>query len=379
MGAKWDYDVPSVAIWQEVLRVLKPGANLIAFSSTRTYHRMVVNIEDAGFEIRDQLCWLTSQGMPHGLDISKALDKAAGASRKIVGEKTITYDGASRDPTKHESVTHKGNLGKFGYTTNGHGAPLTEAATDEAKQWQGWNTALKPCMESIVLARRPLDGNTVDNILKHGVGGLNIDECRIPVDLSVDDPRLGGQGSWDTDKMAKNTFGDYSGETVGSSVFGRHPTNVLHDGSDAVMEVFDSFGEKASGTPGKRRKARETYCMGDLNTLDRDEVGYADKGSVSRFFKACEFSEEDRRIFYCPKVKPKERGTSKHPTLKPQALLRYLARLTCPKGGVILDPFAGSGTLGTAAMAEGFSAILIEREEEYIKEIRDRLMFFLDD
>lgn len=381
MGAKWDYDVPSVAIWKEALRVLRPGGHMLAFSGTRTYHRMVVNIEDAGFEIRDQLCWLNSQGMPHGLDISKALDKTAGVKRKVVGTKVTTYDGAERNPDNHQTATHEGNLGQYGYKTSPHGIPLTEPVTDQARQWEGWNTTLKPCMEPIVLCRKPLDGTIIENITQHGVGGLNIDGCRIPIDPEVDDPRLGGEGSWGTEKAAKLVYqGGYAGERVGSSPLGRYPSGIIHDGSNEILEVFDSFGEKASGVPGKRRKAHTTHSMsGTLDMLDRDEVGYADKGSVSRFFKSCEYSEEERRIFYCGKVKPKERGSSKHPTLKPIKLMEYLCRLITPKGGTILDPFAGSGTTGMAAINEGCSAILIEREQEYYDECRDRLMFFLED
>lgn len=381
MNADWDGWVPGPEVWRNCLKVLKPGGNMIVFSGTRSYDLMVMAIRLAGFEIRDQLCWLTSQGMPHGLDISKGIDKAAGAERKIIGKKKIVnYDGANRDVSRHKTATHKGSLGKYGYTSTAHGVPLTEASTDAAKQWQGFNTQLKPAVEPILLCRKPLDGSVVENVMKHGVGGLNIDACRIPVDLSIDDARLGGQGSWRTEKMAKNTYGNFEGERVASSPLGRFPTNVLWDGSEEMQAIFDSFGEKKSGVPGKRRKAHETYSMsGTLDMLDREEVGYADTGSVSRFFKSCEFSEEDRRIFYCPKVKPKERGASKHPTLKPLALMKYLCRLICPRGGIILDPFAGSGTTGAAAIAEGFAAILIEREAVYADEIRNRLMFFLDE
>jgi len=236
-------------------------------------------------------------------------------------------------------------------------------------------------MEPIVLCMKPLDGTYVQNLIKHGVGGLNIDECRIPVDMEVDDPRLGGQGSWSTESMAKNTYGEFAGERVGSSELGRYPTGVIWDGSDEVKEVFDSFGEKASGVPGKRRKKHETNSMsGTLGTLDRNEVGYADKGGIHRFFKDCKFSDEERRIFYCGKVvSEKERQGSKHPTIKPMELMRYLCRLITPKGGTLLDPFAGSGTTGEAAVYEGFDAILIEREEAYIKDCRNRLGMFLED
>ncbi len=352
MNSKWDYDVPSIEIWIEVLRVLKSGGHLLSFSSPRTYHRMAVAIEDAGFEIRDQLCWINSQGMPHGMDISKAIDKAAGMTRKVVGTKINTYDGSVRDPSKHGNPAAQSNIGKWGLTRTPHGMPLTEAATDMAKQWEGWNTTLKPAIEPIVLARKPLDGNIVENILKHDVGGINIDECRIPVDM----------------------------DRVGSSPIGRYPSGLIWDGSDEVKQVFDSFGEKTSGVPGPRRKAHKTHSMsGTLGMMDKEEVGYADSGSVARFYKSCEYSEEERRIFYCGKVSAKERQGSKHPTLKPLALMSYLCKLITPKDGMVLDPFAGSGTTGEAAALNGFNAILIEREEEYIKDCRNRLAFFLED
>jgi len=357
--------------------VLKPGGHMLVFAGTRSLDLMTMAIRLAGFEVRDQLCWLNSQGMPHGLDISKAIDKAAGANRKVVGTKVNTYDGCTRDPSKHGNPAAQSHIGKWGLTKTPHGMPLTEPATEEAAEWQGWNSHLKPVVEPVMLVRKPLDGTIVENVLAHGCGGINVDACRIPVDLAVDDPRLGGQGSWSTASMAKNVYGEFAGTRHGSSTLGRFPTNVLWDGSDEVREVFDSFGEKASGVPGKRRKSHETVGMGHLGMLDREEVGYADRGSVSRFYKACEYTEEERRIFYCGKVSPKQRGNSQHPTMKPISLIRYLCRLICPVGGTVLDPFAGTGTTGLAAIEEGFSAVLIEREEAYIKDCRDRLGFFL--
>jgi DNA modification methylase len=380
MGKEWDGWVVGPEIWRECLRVLRPGGFMLMFSGTRSVDLATIALRLAGFEVKDQLCWLNSQGMPHGMDISKAIDKAAGAERKVVGTKVNTYDGAVRDPTKHGNPADQSNIGKWGLTKTPHGMPMTEPATEEAKQWQGWWSSLKPCVEPIVLAQKPLDGSIVQNILQYGVGALNIDATRIPVDLTVDDPRLGGQGSWSTDKAAKTVYqGGYSGERVGSSPLGRYPSGVLWDGSDEVREVFDSFGEKASGVPGKRRKPHQTHSMsGTLDMLDRQEVGYADKGGVHRFFKACEYSDEERRIYYCAKVSPKERNGSKHVSIKPLALMRYLCRLITPKGGVVLDPFAGTGTTGEAAVYEGFSAILIERDDQYDIDCQRRLALYLE-
>ena len=333
MNKKWDYDVPSVSIWKEVLRILKPGGHMIAFSSTRTYHRMACNIENAGFEIRDQISWLYSQGIPHGSNIAKSIAKI--------------------DPELSE-------------------------------RWEGWHTYLKPSVEPIVLAIKPYEDTIAQNVMKYGVGGLNIDENRIPVDLDIDDARLGGQGTWSTEGMAKNVYGNYGNKVSGSirsisSPLGRFPANVIHDNSEEVNKIFDSFGEKSSGVPGKRRKEHFSNSMGKLGILDRDEVGYADKGSVARFFQSCEFNEEEKRIFYCPKVSPKERGKSTHPTLKPLSLMKYLTKLITPKNGIILDPFAGTGTTGLAAIQGGFSSILIEKEEEYYKECINKLALWLEE
>lgn len=316
MSQKWDYQLPSIEIWKEAVRVLKPGGFMLAFSSSRTYHRMVCSVEDAGFEIRDQLSWIYSQAMPHGLNIGKALSK------------------------KHPDI---------------------------AEKWNGFHSALKPCMEPIVLAMKPYDGTITDNILKYDVGGLNIDDCRIPIDITVDDPRLGGKGSWSTEGMAKNVYGKYSGERSSSSELGRFPGNVIIDDSDDVQEIFDSFGVKSSGVPGKRQKEHHSNSMGKLGILDREhEIGYADKGSASRFF-------------YCAKVSPKERQGSKHPSIKPIKLMEYLTKLITPKGGTVLDPFAGTGTTGEAAANNGFNCILIEREKEYINDCKERLVLWLEE
>jgi DNA modification methylase len=313
MGRTWDSFVPGPEVWKECYRVLKPGGHLLAFAGTRTMDLMGLAIRLAGFELRDSIAWLYGQGMPKGLNIGKAIAKSGA----------------------------------------------------EAGAWDGWHSSLKPSFEPLVVARRPLEGTIVQNTLTHGVGGLNIDACRLPIDPQIDDPRLGGAGTWGTGAMAKNVYGEYQGETVGSSPLGRFPANALHDGSDIVMKAFASFGDKTSGLPGTRRKAHETHSMsGRLNRTGETETGYGDSGSVARFY-------------YAAKVSAKERGKSKHPTMKPLALMRYLLRLVTPLGGTVLDPFAGSGTTGQAALDEGFDAILIEREQEYVDYIRQRLDWFI--
>jgi len=252
MGKEWDGgDIAfRKETWELAYQLLKPGGHLLAFSASRNYHRMAVAIEDAGFEIRDQLMWLYGSGFPK---------------------------------------SH--NLG------------------------DGWGTALKPAHEPIVMARKFIEGTNKNNREKYGTGGINIDDCRIELSEG-DDPRLGGKGTWKTDRMAKNVYGDYEGRENGSSELGRFPANVMHDG----------------------------------------------------------LQEDWARYFYCPKVSKSERGEDNtHPTVKPQELMKYLCRLVTPKGGTVLDPFMGSGSTGMAAKDEGFEFIGIEREKEYFEIAEKRI------
>jgi len=357
MSKKWDYDVPSVAIWEETLRVLKPGGHLLSFSGTRTYHRMVVAIEDAGFEIRDQIGWLYGSGFPKSLDISKAIDKAAGVQRtEFIGPKP-----------DHEDFITRTDAHSAGGRSDGWDRPWREdpeavlrshmqskPVTNEAAKWQGWGTALKPAWEPIVMARKPLlIGTIAENVLAYGTGAINIDECRVETVENLNggayssngsrsalsgDSRIGAaQGMFQPGKTAEEEY---------VQPIGRWPANVIHDGSDEVMEAFAAFGESTSGA------------------MKRVVGAYGDSGTAARFF-------------YAAKASKAERNGSKHPTIKPVSLMRYLCRLVTPKGGTVLDPFAGSGTTGQAACEEGFDAILIEREAEYCEDIRSRLALWL--
>ena len=308
MGKAWDasgiaYDV---GMWREALRVLKPGGHLLAFSGSRTYHRMTVAIEDAGFEIRDQIMWVYGSGFPKSLDVSKAIDKAAGVEREIIG------------PNKFSHLNGKENLNCYGAASR---PDETRPATDAARQWQGWGTALKPAHEPICVARKPLIGTVAENVLAHGTGALNIDASRVAIDLSVDDPRLGGNGAWTTSKEQSGDTVSLPRGTVASSPLGRWPANLIHDGSDEVLALA---GEAA-------------------------------------------------RFFYCPKASKADRAGSKHPTVKPIALMAYLVRLVTPPGGTVLDLFAGSGTTLEAAVKEGFRVIGIEQDETYIGDIFARM------
>lgn len=307
MGKDWDRDVPAVAIWIECLRVLRPGGHLLAFAGTRTQHRMAARIEEGGFEIRDMLAWVYGSGFPKSLDVSKALDKAAGIWRGRAGA-VRRRSGSLSGPT---------------YERTPKGAPVSATANE----WAGWGTALKPAIEPITLARKPFAGTVSDNVLEHGTGALNIDACRVPSDDEIKPvtgkaalgPFTNGWGRpWKDDRSSVRA----REERVAASIekanrLGRWPANFVHDGSDNVL----------GGFPGD--------------------------GRASRFF-------------YCAKPTRAERGTGNdHPTVKPVTLMRYLIRLVTRKGNVVLDPFVGSGTTIVAALLEQRRAIGAENVREY--------------
>lgn len=367
MGKTWDATgiAYNVQMWRECLRVLKPGGHLLAFSGSRTYHRMAVAIEDAGFQIRDQIMWVYGSGFPKSLNISKAIDKAAGAERVETGLPNgmnsclggsackCKTDGLKFSPTKHSANTLP--------------------ATAEAEVWDGWGTALKPAHEPIVLARKPLDGTVANNVLTYGVGGINIDGCRVEGKLDGDPNRFSTtDGGWAIAHL-------HNAPVVRGE--GRFPANFIHDGSDEVLELFpDTKGGTWNTTKGARH----------FNN-DGEPTGYATSkqdsstGSAARFFYCAKASKKDRNEGL-DGVEPKREAdrivddgvggdnprnrsnTAKlnhHPTVKPTDLMRYLCRLVTPPNGVILDPFTGSGSTGKAALLEGFNFIGIEQSEEY--------------
>ena len=336
MNKRWDYDVPSVEIWAECLRVLKPGGHLLAFAGTRTQHRMAVRIEDAGFEIRDMIAWVYGSGFPKSLDVSKAIDKAAGAEREVIGQ---AKGAGAKDPDS------------FG---NGHKAEYdaTLPATDAARQWQGWGTALKPALEPITVARKPLSGTVAANVLEHGTGALNIDGCRIAGEPTGERRNTVSLGS-----SSGGIYGAAGAFTTSGHDKGRWPANLIHDGSEKVLALFP---ETKGGVAVRRNSGGNTFG-GDKPKPQMEDIGYGDSGSAARFF-------------YCPKASKKDRGgDNNHPTVKPTDLMRYLCRLVTPPGGTVLDPFMGSGSTGKAAMLEGFRFIGIEREQEYIEIARSRI------
>jgi len=350
MGKSWDstgiaYDKE---MWELCLQVLKPGGHLLAFGGSRTYHRMACAIEDAGFEIRDQIMWVYGQGFPKSLNISKALDKMAGAERKSLGDARMENRIAYRKGTGALRCNICGN------SRNGTSCKcvLPQAATDAAKQWDGWGSALKPSHEPICMARKPLDKNCniAQNVLKHGTGGINVDGCRVE-----GQPRMTHvDGSYHTGKCGYH--GNLGAKQLDVPT-GRFPANLIHDGSDEVMEEFAKYGERKNGHAPKLSKANP---FSGINDSPREEVYFKDTGTASRFF-------------YSAKASKKDRCGSKHPTVKPISLMRYLCRLVTPPGGTVLDPFAGSGTTGQAAREEGFCSILIEKDKEFYNDILTRM------
>lgn len=331
MGREWDHGVPGIPFWREALRVAKPGAHIVAFGGTRTYHRLTCALEDAGWEIRDSLMWLYGTGFPKSLDVSKAIDKAAGAER-----------GTAYRPNNRNAVFGKGMGG------GEWNAPSDPPVTDAAKQWEGWGTALKPAWEPIILARKPLVGTVAANVLAHGTGAINVDACRIATtdklgggatkaETVCDTNHEGWDRPWKHDDAAREAHAARVRANVEKAeALGRWPANVVLD-EEAARQL-------------------------DEHTDDLQKKGKGDSGGASRFY-------------YCAKASSSERhaaGDNTHPTVKPVKLMAWLCRLITPPSGVILDPFCGSGSTGVAALEEGFQFIGIEREAEYAAIARRR-------
>lgn len=353
MGKKWDSTgiAFDINVWKEAYRVLKPGGHMLAFSGTRTYHRMVCAIEDAGFEIRDQLAWIYGSGFPKSQNVGKMIDKQAGAKRKVVGKKTAP----------------NGQKYPEGYDKNSElfsraSADITIPATDEAKKWNGWGTALKPAQEPIVLARKPLSESTVaKNVVKHGTGAINIDDTRVAYKGDYRSPAkadgsLNSGGSFGCGNVSK--FDDAAAEAKG-----RWPANIIHDGSDQVLELFpESKGGSSPSSTGSQYKGG-TFAGGGFTAQNT----YSDKGSTARFFYSAKANKQDKE------------ENNNHPTVKPTQLMRYLVRLITPPNGVVLDPFNGSGSTGKAAMLENKNYIGIDLSADYIKISEARIKKALSD
>jgi len=375
MGKSWDSTgiANDVQLWKEVLRVLKPGGHLLAFSGSRTYHRMAVAIEDAGFEIRDQIMWVYGSGFPKSHNISKGIDKAAGAEREVVGE---TRKGAQSEST-----------GRYGAW--GDGITPTAPATAAAKQWQGWGTALKPAHEPIVLARKPFEGTIANNVLTYGVGGINIDGTRVGSEIvSVHHAPKGTFAGGEPDRGSDtSTYENH---------IGRFPANFIHDGSDEIVALFpDTTPSKAAPRKGTNPNPMD---WGNERADGNIIKGHNDLGgSAARFFYCAKASKRDRNEgldgFEAkrdhdgradggvggdnPRNRTNDAKLNYHPTVKPTDLMQYLCRLITPPNGTILDPFLGSGSTGKAAMYEGFNFVGIELTQEYLPIAKARIEFAL--
>jgi len=400
MGKKWDYDVPSQEIFEECLRVLKPGGHLLSFAGSRTYHRMAVRVEDAGFEIRDQIMWIYGSGFPKSMNIGKAMDKVQGNEREVVGKKGGKID---------FSKTKKGDT-SFYETAWDNKDYVELEITKGNSPYEGWGTALKPAHEPIVMARKPLSEKTVvNNVLEWGTGGINIDASRV----GTDDTRS---------KASMTALGQNSGwnkhsnkEVIAGSESGRFPANIIFDEeAGKILDEQSGISKSTGGRSGNKEGVGQNGIYGQYSGEVRDEnPGLGDIGGASRFFYCPKTSKKDRNEglddfedkyyaagnqakaelkrgnveFNANKGKGKDErhnhnqvGVSKnnHPTVKPTDLMLYLIRLVTPKGGTTLDPFMGSGSSGKAAIRGGFDFIGIEREKEYKRIAEARIQYEKD-
>jgi DNA modification methylase len=431
MNKKWDYDVPSVEFWKEVYRVLKPGGHVLSFGGTRTYHRMTVNIEDAGFEIRDQIMWLYGSGFPKSHNIGKAVDKLQGNERDVVRTKK-----------------GQGDIRGVSWDLQFNREPIEVDITKGKSDWEGWGTALKPANEPICVARKPLSEKSVaENVLKWRTGGLNIDGCRVgttPEDIKgmfrlkgtniKGQSIVGAKGEYTPpppneegrfpaniileclcDEVIKGEKGEvkkyvnhnentqYKDTKVNNSVNGVNNTNYndkgdIHTNPDCPCYIMDNQSGVLSGQVGMKRVSGQKQLFNEVGTeLNKQEfkTGKSDKGGASRFFYQAKVSKAERNLGLEVGFEEKETrvtnmtslGTNttienrknenggfdapkqknNHPTVKPVNLMTYLCRLITPPNGIILDPFVGSGSTGIAALLEGFNFIGMDLDPDYIK------------
>lgn len=381
MGKSWDasgiaYDVE---VWRQALRVLKPGGHLLAFSGSRTYHRMTCAIEDAGFDIRDQIMWVYGSGFPKSLDVSKAIDRAAGAERDKIMVPTMP---GNKPYDRGISYASEGFSGF---------RDISEPSTDAARQWSGWGTALKPAHEPICMARKPLIGTVAANVLAHGTGAINVDGCRVGTDgEDVTTHKQGADAASKDGKVYRKFAGMASTHQTDGQKLGRWPANFIHDGSEEVVGLFPATGPSKSS----RRGALPHGPFSSIAGTGKDDTnkvrGHDDEGgSAARFFYTPKAGREDREDGcddrepvrrtdgretenHTPRLRTTERRNH-HPTVKPTDLMRYLCRLVTPPGGTVLDPFTGSGSTGRGAVLEGFDFIGCELSSEYAEIARARI------
>jgi site-specific DNA-methyltransferase (adenine-specific) len=377
MGKKWDSTgiAFNSETWERCLRVLKPGGHMLAFGGSRTFHRIAVAIEDAGFELRDTIMWVYGSGFPKSHDISKVIDKAAGIWRgKATGK--LSTNKAMSSPNYER--TPKGN-----------------PATPEAQMWEGWGTALKPAFEPIILARKPIsEKNIAENVLKWGTGGINIDDCRVEYNGVVKTCSRKSDGIKDhTNPSGWKEVNRTPNRPATPTEAGRWPANFIHDGSEEVLRLFP----ETKSTP-RTPTNGGTGGVGQSTNFQRgsETSPYRDSGSAARFFYCAKASKKERNKGL-EDIEPKKTDQSRkreliggnnpynrgakpvknnHPTVKPLELMKYLVRLVTPPEGIVLDPFAGSGTTLIAATLQDFKYIGIELNKEYIEIAKTRIKAF---
>ena len=377
MGKKWDYDVPSVELWKEVFRVLKEGGHLLAFAGTRTQHRMAVNIEDAGFEIRDMIAWVYGSGFPKSHNIGKAVDKLQGNEREILGE--------IRQRANSVSSNIKMNASK----------EKTEKITKGYSEWEGWGTALKPALEPITMARKPFKTTVAENVLKNGVGGINIDGCRVETKENLN----GGAFSNNREKSTNKIYGEFDRiKEDFEQPAGRFPANFIHDGSDEVKDLFPNSKDGVAVKKNLDGRIYNKIQNWGHKAKKSDNIGYNSSGSASRFFYCAKASKQDREegledfeekenigaLSDAGKntLQDRRKGNPRkntHPTVKPTDLMRYLVRLVTPKNEIVLDCFMGSGSTGKACALEGLSFVGIDLDKDYCKIAKARIDKALED
>jgi site-specific DNA-methyltransferase (adenine-specific) len=360
MGKSWDESGIAFdpEFWEEVYRVLKPGAHLLSFGGTRTHHRMMAAIEDAGFEIRDTLTWHYGGGFPKATDMSKTIDRRKGKfdEREVVSTRKET-SGLKRIDEKNKDHGFRPN--EY-FDDEPDVIEETEPATEEAKRWEGWKTGLKPATEFICMARKPFGGATVDALLEYGVGALNVDDCRIGVDPNDENIRENWQ---EHERSTSSIFGEADGAAKNfDGREGRYPANLLMDDRASTL-MDEQSGElySASAVYGTEDGGESLFGSGEGG---RKTGGHDATGGASRFF-------------YCPKASTSERNLgveeNDHPTVKPVELMGYLIRLVTPDGGKVLDPFGGSGTTGMAAVLEQKEFVIVEKNEDSVKLSENRI------
>ena len=428
MGKSWDstgiaYDV---TVWQQCLRVLKPGGHLIAFGGSRTYHRMAVAIEDAGFEIRDQIQWIYGSGFPKSLDVSKAMDKHGGVRAEFTAFRDAVIEALKRNgqtrsqlqealgnfmishyltagsqpavpnyrdyciirdfcrlgnewddlfspPAERTVVTEKredmfgeyeatkkydGDMGGFdGMRLGQSKATITAPATDLAKQWQGWGTALKPAHEPAVLARKPLCGTVADNVTTWGVGAINVDATRVGTEGARNNGR----------KVDSDIYGKFGPTQRVDYNTGRWPANVIFD--EEAAQVLDG---QSGHSDGMRKNNTINHFVSSIFSSPSITARHPDSGGASRFFYVAKASKSEREAG----LDSTDGRANHHPTVKPIALMRYLVRMVTPKGGIVLDPFTGSGSTGCAAVLEGCDFVGMDITPEYVEIAQKRIAYY---